>query len=429
MSSSLLLSGIGFFTDAYDLFIIGQVTPMIGLLYFNGSLPIQYDLAMKGAALAGTLLGQLGFGLMGDYFGLTRSYMFTLTIMLFSTLGQAFASNLVSGLNIAAVITIWRFLLGLGIGGEYPLSATLTAETSTDANRGRRVATVFAMQGVGILCAAIASLVTVRAFKDQIEHNPKKLDAVWRILIGIGMVPTALTMLLRSGVPEPPREPKSFTGINKRVLFGTCATWFLLDVAFYSQNLFIPDMLADIGYSPKAKMSQPLTVYKKVYKNALGNIYISLLGTFPGYFFTVGLIEKLGRLRIQYMGFAVMTTTLALIAGLYHRLLQEQWAFLLLYGITFFFANFGPNSTTFILPAEVFPSCHRSTCHGISAASGKAGAILGLYMAGNVSKHYGNPVATAILSGFMFLGMLCTYFVPEPSRQAPQVAPLEFVAI
>ncbi|KAG8073476.1 hypothetical protein GUJ93_ZPchr0006g44137 [Zizania palustris] len=50
-----------------------------------------------------------------------------------------------------------------------------------------------------------------------------------------------------------------------------------------------------------------------------------------------------------------------------------------MYGFTFFFANFGPNSTTFIVPAEIYPARLRSTCHGISAAAGKAGAIIGAF--------------------------------------------------
>ena len=49
-----------------------------------------------------------------------------------------------------------------------------------------------------------------------------------------------------------------------------------------------------------------------------------------------------------------------------------------MYGFTFFFDNFGPNTTTFILPAEIFPARLRSTCHGISGAVGKLGAIIGV---------------------------------------------------
>ncbi|URD95954.1 phosphate transporter [Musa troglodytarum] len=58
-----------------------------------------------------------------------------------------------------------------------------------------------------------------------------------------------------------------------------------------------------------------------------------------------------------------------------------------MYGFTFFFANFGSNSTTFIVPAEIFPARLRSTCHGISAAAGKVGAIVGVYFSINMSSN------------------------------------------
>ncbi|XP_024013340.1 probable inorganic phosphate transporter 1-6 isoform X2 [Eutrema salsugineum] len=65
----------------------------------------------------------------------------------------------------------------------------------------------------------------------------------------------------------------------------------------------------------------------------------------------------------------------------YHHwtLPENRIGFIVLYSLTFFFCNFGPNATTFIVPAEIFPARLRSTCHGISAASGKAGAIVGSF--------------------------------------------------
>lgn len=50
--------------------------------------------------------------------------------------------------------------------------------------------------------------------------------------------------------------------------------------------------------------------------------------------------------------------------------------FVALYCIADFFQNFGPNVTTFVIPGEVFPTRYRSTAHGISAASGKLGAVI-----------------------------------------------------
>jgi PHS family inorganic phosphate transporter-like MFS transporter len=50
--------------------------------------------------------------------------------------------------------------------------------------------------------------------------------------------------------------------------------------------------------------------------------------------------------------------------------------FVFLYCLANFFQNFGPNTTTFLIPGELFPTRYRSSCHGIAAASGKLGAII-----------------------------------------------------
>lgn len=92
--------------------------------------------------------------------------------------------------------------------------------------------------------------------------------------------------------------------------------------------------------------------------------------------------------------------------------------FIILFGLTLFFANFGPNSTTFIVPAELFPARFRSTCHGISAAAGKAGAIIGAFVVQSYTdnaedKIKGMKKALMTLSVVNFLGFFCTFLVPE----------------
>ncbi|KAL6214959.1 hypothetical protein ACLB2K_014391 [Fragaria x ananassa] len=100
--------------------------------------------------------------------------------------------------------------------------------------------------------------------------------------------------------------------------------------------------------------------------------------------------------------------------------------FIVIYGLTFFFANFGPNSTTFVVPAEIFPARFRSTCHGISAAFGKAGAIIGafgfLYASQNQDKakaDAGFPAGIGMKNSLLVLavinaiGLFFTFLVPE----------------
>lgn len=144
---------------------------------------------------------------------------------------------------------------------------------------------------------------------------------------------------------------------------------------------------------------------------------VALLGTFPGYWFTVFFIERIGRFIIQLVGFLMMSIFM-LIIGIKYEYLRDhnKLLFAVLYGLTFFFANFGPNSTTFVLPAELFPTRVRSTCHAMSAASGKAGAVIGAFVVATYTLDGdANKIRTAmiIMACTNLLGFFCTFLVTE----------------
>ena len=165
-----------------------------------------------------------------------------------------------------------------------------------------------------------------------------------------------------------------------------------------------------------------------MYKIARAQTLIALCSTVPGYWFTVALIDYMGRFAIQLMGFFFMTVFMFALAIPYHHWSEKEnrIGFVVMYSFTFFFANFGPNSTTFVVPAEIFPARLRSTCHGISAAAGKAGAIVGafgfLYAAQSKDPSKtdaGYPTGIGIKNSLImlgvinFIGMLFTLLVPE----------------
>ncbi|KAK0597953.1 hypothetical protein LWI29_030157 [Acer saccharum] len=84
--------------------------------------------------------------------------------------------------------------------------------------------------------------------------------------------------------------------------------------------------------------------------------------------------------------------------------------------MTFFFANFGPNSTTFVLLAELFPSQVRSTCHAISAALGKAGAMVRAFVVQSYTLSGSAKQikkAMLVLDFTNMLGFRCTFLVTE----------------
>lgn len=494
---TVLVAGTGFFTDAYDLFIVNMCVPMISCAYyFNGPQSkaggcgklINNDLTSKqlitAAAVTGTFFGQLIFGYLGDRFGRKSVYGLELIIIMLSTIMTSFSANTVHGINVIGMLFIFRFFLGFGIGGDYPVSSVVSAEFATTANRGRIVAAVFAQQGTGILTGAVFSMIVVAGFHDPLLNDATEADYMWRLLFGLGALPAAFAVYYRLTLPESPRytanvlqkreqaaidlrsygitgeeveltaitagvpsSPSSAEGIipeagenaleherrvkshwsefvayfgqwkNFKVLFGTSMSWFLIDVAFYGTNLNQSSVLTQIGYTSTAD------AYQYFIDLAYGNAIIALLGTVPGYWFTVFFIERWGRKNIQLMGFAATTVIFTIMAASYKQLYENSTGgFVFLFTLSQFFMNFGANTTTFIIPAEVFPTKWRSTAHGISAACGKLGAIVSNYgllywaqLAQNSPplSYQGPQAMLAVFAACSFLGIFTTLLIPE----------------
>lgn len=143
-----------------------------------------------------------------------------------------------------------------------------------------------------------------------------------------------------------------------------------------------------------------------------------------GYWVTVATVDTIGRKPIQIMGFIILTGIFVAIGFAYHLLSGK--ALLALYVIAQFFFNFGPNSTTFIIPGECFPTRYRSSGHGISAASGKIGAIIAQVLIGPLRTRGAKPGSSdspwlnhvmQIYSVFMFAGIFTSLLVPETKRK------------
>lgn len=129
---AVVVAGIGFFTDAYDIFAINMVTGMLGVVYFQGAknaghMSPDQDTAIKVATSGGTVIGQVGFGWLADIVGRKRMYGLELILIIFATLAQALSASSPAA-SIIGVIIFWRVLMGIGIGGDYPLSSIITSE-------------------------------------------------------------------------------------------------------------------------------------------------------------------------------------------------------------------------------------------------------------------------------------------------------------
>ncbi|HYA54701.1 MAG TPA: MFS transporter [Thermoplasmata archaeon] len=437
---TILVAGMGFFSDAYDLFVISLVIPILVALAPGGAIG-KTELALLGsAALMGAAVGQVFFGWLGDRLGRRRIFAVTLMVMAIAAVGSALSVPFL-GLSTISVLILWRFVLGIGVGGDYPLSATIMSEYSNVQSRGRLVASVFAMQGFGLLVGAGASLGVV--------YFAPSLDLSWRLILGLGAVPALITIYFRTRMPETPRFSLAhgqagdaartvgrLTGVTvaptvsaraSRVplrqffrsygllIFGTASTWFLLDIAFYSTNIFNPLILKEIGFANAASYP-PL---QQVRLLATGNVIIALFASVPGYWAAVALIDRVGRRPLQYIGFGVMAVAFLTLSLGWGTLIGIIPAFLAIYGLTFFFANFGPNTTTFVYPSEVFPTSYRTTGHGIAAASGKIGAVVAVFVFASFYAVYGLPWFFGMLAIVSFMGFVLTLaLLPETSQRS-----------
>ncbi|PSR79312.1 major facilitator superfamily domain-containing protein [Coniella lustricola] len=482
---AVLVAGVGFFTDSYDIFAASLLTTMLGIVYYPGvgKMPTSSDTAIKLATSAGTVIGQFGFGAMADIVGRKRMYGLELMVIIFATLAHALASSSPS-MDIIGVIIFWRVLMGIGIGGDYPLSSIITSEFATTKWRGAMMGAVFAMQGLGQLCAAIVMICVTVGFKESLESSSKlanctgvcaiAVDKMWRTLIGFGAVPGCIALYYRLTIPETPRytfdvakdvekadqdakyyvsgkrgeanvdevariaaaknaneqmqipaaSPRDFfrhygKRKNAMLLAGTALSWFFLDVAYYGLSLNNATILQAIGYSTSGAKS----TYEILYNTAIGNLIIVLAGAVPGYWVTVATVDTIGRKPIQLGGFAILTVLFIAMGFGYNRLGEN--GLLAIYVLAQFFFNFGPNATTFIVPGECFPTRYRSTSHGISAASGKIGSIIGqgaiapLRTRGATATN-ANPWLNHVLeifSLFMLLGCFSTLLIKETKRK------------
>src|ERR1019366_4066410 len=184
---AVFISGMGFFTDAYDLFVIGTVAALVKVQWNLSTTQTSW---VTGSAILGAFVGAFVFGRLADIFGRKVVYTVVAAIMIFGAVASAFAPNFL-------FLVIARLILGLGIGGDYPVSAVLMSEYSNRTDRGRLVGLVFSMQAIGLI---VGPLVGMTMLGGGVSHT-----LTWRLMLAFGAVPAAAVVYMRSRMPESPR--------------------------------------------------------------------------------------------------------------------------------------------------------------------------------------------------------------------------------
>lgn len=204
----LLVASTGFFIDAYDLFAINLVVPILNILLFNKRSGTVKQISLEGgtlkaAANLGCIVGQIGFGLLGDIFGRRRVWPAGLVVTIIGTVLLIAAPLSLGPVGVFTWITVMRVIMGIGIGGDYPMSSAAISDRSSTNRRGMLLAFTFSMQGWGNLAGGIVTIVVLTAYKSSIQAGEvSKLNGVWRLIFGVILVPCLGTLYQRIVLPE-----------------------------------------------------------------------------------------------------------------------------------------------------------------------------------------------------------------------------------
>ena len=195
-TARVLLAGAGFLADAYDLFVINLVLRLLRdeyPHYTKEGLGPSLEGQVASAALFGSILGQLIAGSLADIVGRKAIFVATAALITIGSLGSSLSGDN-PDFTVYTRIACWRFFLGLGVGGEYPLAATVTSESSSAESRGRLMVAVFSMQGVGALLSTGIVLLAL-----GLGFNASQS---WRVALAFGAVPAIVAFPWRLRMHE-----------------------------------------------------------------------------------------------------------------------------------------------------------------------------------------------------------------------------------
>ncbi|KAK4106004.1 MFS general substrate transporter [Parathielavia hyrcaniae] len=514
----------GFLTDSYNLFATNVILSTVSFVYFPHARWVGFVVNLL--TLFGSVLGQLLFGYLADRYGRTRLYGIELVLVIVSTVGVATTSDGYSDMSFLALFTFWRFVMGIGIGAEYPLSAVITSEWASTSSRATMISSVFLMQPIGQALAQIVGVLVLlgedaaHGLHDKQcglnslheEECKRIIDGTWRIVIGSGAVPALLAIIFRFflydcglytlevrnkpgnafrdtqrvyGAPPANTDPAMVPAAggnffqdetmprqfsledlynffirdkNWYYLLGTSMTWFFLDVSFYGFGLDNRGTLSDLWSTTErvdinsdlwcwnstlpggtslvpSWATDGLPTWQTDRTRPCNTIFETIIDQTKQYLLTVSIASisggacfiffanRIHRRRWLTTSFGILTVLFLVTGGVYYGVAHRPGApaTVLCVAICHFMFNFGANTLTFIIPAEIFPTTYRSTCHGISAAAGKVGSMVAVLIVYGINSGYTSTMRQGLIfllfASFMALGAVYSWaYLPDVQR-------------
>ncbi|MGH9145343.1 MAG: MFS transporter [Vicinamibacterales bacterium] len=385
----LLAASLGWMLDGFDIMLYALV---IGALLRDFSISTATAGFLGSLTLVASGIGGVLFGALADRFGRRRAMIGSILVYSVFTAACGLAQTVWQ-------LGIFRFLLGLGMGGEWTSGAALVSETWPDRHRGKAVALMQSAWAVGYAAAAIVVALVLPRFG-------------WRAVFLIGILPALLTLWIRQGVQEsdvwlrsrtappesrtPVRDVFSgrFASITALLTFLSLTTIF----AYWGLNLWVP-----------AYLSLPQTRGGLGFSTSLTTLLVVTMqvGTFFGYVSFGYVSDAFGRRR-SFVAYLLVAAILVLV---YANTRNAFWLLalgpLVAFFGTGFFSGFGA------VTAEIYPTSVRAIAQGFTFNIGRLGAAVAPFAVGSLAQTHGFGMAFGLLAVSLILGAMTWIWLPE----------------
>ncbi len=378
----ILISSLSTFIDGYNLLVI---TPVLRTPGFFATNAITLSITAS-SAIIGNFLGALLLGNLSDRLG--RKYMFLWDIVFFIIFGIVgiFSTSLL-------MLVVSRFFLGIGIGGDYPISSTMVSEFSPQSGRGRNVA----LLGFGWTMGFAVSMIFGVLLSSYGAQS-------WRYMLVPPVIFSAVVIIMRNSFYESEIWKSVVKGKKSagkiRALFSPAlirATmfiagfWFLFDVVQYGILVYAPSVMAGLGFTGH---EQP--VYASLFIAVA-----ELIGVSAGIY----LIGTIGRKTLLIAGFVGIS--IAMFMAVFHYSALFSILVIMLFGIS---AGIGPGIMEFVLPPENFPAEVRGTGAGFGNTMSRLGAAVGVLIQPIIIAAYGT---SPVFIGYSFVAIIAIVVVAK----------------
>jgi len=389
---TLIAAALGWGLDGFDV-----------LLYSNVQVFVTSALAIHSKAIAGlpnafmllaSGIGGVLFGFIADRIGRTKALMLSILTYSLCSLGSGLSTSI-------GMLIFFRFVLGLGMGGEWNTGATLVAETWPAHLRARAIAIVQSAWAWGLAAAAVAAYVVL----DKLHLN-------WRAVFFVGVLPALVTLWIRRSVPESemwrerchlPQTRTPFSEIFSPALRRNTIFLLLLNIfglfAWWGLFSWMPPYLT----LPIEKGGRGLGMMSTTWLL----VTLNLVGMFPGYLCYGWVADKLGRKR----SLILYTLCAAALIPLY-AIARQPWIILILGALVGFFGT-GFFAGSGIIGSELFPTPIRARALGFTYNGARALSCVAPYTIGWIGDRKGLSAAFLLCAIAFVLTAVMASQLPE----------------